>query len=230
MRTSSRTRSGGSVSTIASAAAPSAARRTSHSMAERDMRISSRFAAPSSTTSTTGFRSKPPRPRLPPICYSNASPNVANRRPASGGCYTGFHVAGGWAPGRQRLLEMAVGTGEVAPRLEDLGVVLVELNQAWAAAGVVGGDDRGSESCVRLGVATLLGEHDPPQTMGLRLRGGLVQPHCQVERSLRGEERGLQATLFGLELGQAADEEGLAGLHPVLVEDANRAVDMTSRR
>ena len=60
MRTSSRTRSGGSFSIISSAVTPSAASRTSQSMVERYIRISSRLAAPSSTTRTTGISSNAP--------------------------------------------------------------------------------------------------------------------------------------------------------------------------
>ena len=66
MRTSSRTRSGGVVSINARAEGPSAASNTSQSIVDRYMRINSRFAAPSSTTNTTGISSKfPQEPRNP---------------------------------------------------------------------------------------------------------------------------------------------------------------------
>src|ERR1700756_5653086 len=142
MRTSRRTRSGGSASIIASAIGPSGARRTSHSMDDRYMRISSRFAAPSSTTRTTGFSSGTPTPKNPAqFLTKNAPLGAANQLPESGGGYAGLHVAGR-AAGRQGMFEMAIGAGQVTARLEDLGVVLVELDETLAAARPLCGCDR----------------------------------------------------------------------------------------
>src|SRR5690242_18586278 len=99
---------------------------------------------------------------------------------------------------------MAIGADQVAPGLQDLGVVLVELNETRATAGVLRGSDRRSKCRVCLVVATLLGEHDSTQAVRLRLGGGLVEAHGEVEGPLCRHERGLEATLLALELGQAA--------------------------
>src|SRR6266571_4515222 len=152
MRTSSSTRSGGSFWTISSAVIPSAARRTSQSMVERYRRINSRFAAPSSTTRTTGISSNAPlshevdappasivNPALPPTASKNAWRPLANQT-RSGDCDVrsgGRRRGGRGAERRQGQLQLLVGPGEVAAPLQDLCVRGAVTRRLLAAAIVI---------------------------------------------------------------------------------------------
>src|SRR5881296_4239837 len=130
MRTSSSTRSGCWDSIISSALTPSAACATSTSIVERNRRMISRFAALSSTTSTTGFKASPPEPPGPaPIlnrpqrepATRNAGRQAPNRRLRDGDAYVLDrrlpHSGGG-----DGQAQVPVGGPEVAARLQQLGV------------------------------------------------------------------------------------------------------------
>src|SRR5207302_605896 len=133
---SSSTRSGGSIPIMSSAVIPSAARRTSQSMVERYRRISSRFAAPSSTTRTTGISPNAPlshewmghRPLLSTqpnrwTASRNAGRPRANQTGSGDGDAGGGGRRGGrGAESRQGELQLLVGGRQVATSLQDLCV------------------------------------------------------------------------------------------------------------
>src|SRR5207248_3746803 len=123
----------------ASALGPSAASITSQSMVARNRRINSRFAALSSTTSTTGISSttlsEPQSPaQRTPGCRAPASTTLGvTHRPSGDRDPGGLQVGTGPTGRRERPPELAVGPGKVPAGLEDLRV------QRMAACLPVGG-------------------------------------------------------------------------------------------
>src|SRR6266508_4654172 len=237
MRTSSSTRSGGSASIISSAVTPSAATRTSQVMPPRYILISSRLAAPSSTTMTTGMpKTRDLHPILNPgsrrlaSAASRESPASRSAATASGGCGPGYsdgHAA--VAHRGEGKLELPVGAGDVAPALEDLGVDRAVAGLPLRHVDLVEDLECGGE--LRVGCARIaLGLEDAAEPhVRLGDVGGLAEPSRQVKGCSRVARGCIVVRSSELELRQRHEELLPPDFDAQLFTQAQRGLGMAKR-
>src|SRR5438105_3893558 len=236
IRTSSRTRSGGLASISASALGPSSASITSQSMVARNRRINSRFAALSSTTSTTGISSttlsEPEGPaHAPPGCRPPASTTWGVPPRPSGDRAPGAPQVGPGPPARrERPPGLPVGPAKGPAGLEDLRV------QRMAACLPVGGtglvEPVECDGKLRVsGRVVVLRRGDPAEPhVGLSGVGVLAKPFGQLDGRPGVRGRGLVARPLQLQLAEGHEHVGPACFQPDLFELAERSFRVAHRR
>ena len=132
--TSSKIRSGGDALIAWSALSPSSAVRTRHSTPARHASISSRFAAPSSTTNTTGVRSGWMSRRVAGTLPIESSPfglgHAAGLRAATKAAAVGKRSSGRFARARRRTSSMCAESSPRSSRVDGIGLVTCDRRTA----------------------------------------------------------------------------------------------------